>query len=900
MKRVFAAILAITISSGMALGQERKPNPKLERIIFVFKTHFDIGYTDLAERIVQKYSTSMILETLKTLDESNSMPPAERFRWTVPGWPMKEILDNRSGESKKVIDEAIREGRFVVHALPFTFETEAGTCEALVRGMQFSSKIARDHGLELPRDAKLTDVPSHSWFLPTLLKNAGVDFLQIGCNAASSSPKVPVLFWWEGPDGSRLMTLYWEAYYGTDIIPADDWPFKTWIAIIHTNDNVGPPPIGEVVKTLEAARKLAPRANLTIGRMSDFYDAIMKENPVLPVIKGDMPDTWIHGYMSMPREVKAAGMVKADAIGLEILGTQLGLWGAVLNDVTDKIKAIYEQGLLFDEHTFGLAMSHGASGYWCYGDEFRRLRSAGTFDKIELSWKEKGRHVLEAEILDKGTYSRKMDELAASVKAEGTRLVVYNPLPWSRTGWITLNHHSGELPKKMLRDLSTGRNVLISDEGNVITFMAEDVPPLGYKTYAAVADVGAVVGAEGSAAAGAEVVGLAEAEGNRIRLENEYLRVGIDRGSGQIVSLANKKSGREYVKAGTGYGMGEYLYERFGKENTSRYAKDYIKGGWDWAPAELGRINLGDDPYRSVTGSRPKVQLEKVGLSASVWLSFTATSGMPHDYSIRYRLVTGRPDLEVAWAISGKPADPWPEGGWLCFPLNIDNPRFMLGRTGGLSDPARDFVKGSNFDYCFVQEGLAVLDEHNSGIGLYSPDLPGISLERPGLWRYSRDFVPSKANVFFNLYNNQWSTNFTEWIEGSWNVRVYLWTIDDFDPERSLITPALERRHPLVAAVGGGQAGSLPATQPGLSLSEKGLLVAAFGPNPDGEGTLLRIWEKAGKSGKLVITLPGGSSFKRARPCNLRGVISRPPARVENRKIEVVYHPYQPLSFVLD
>ena len=61
------------------------------------------------------------------------------------------------------------------------------------------------------------------------------------------------------------MTLYWEAYYGTDIIPADDWPFKTWIAIIHTNDNIGAPPISEVQKTLEEARRLAPNAKLTIG-----------------------------------------------------------------------------------------------------------------------------------------------------------------------------------------------------------------------------------------------------------------------------------------------------------------------------------------------------------------------------------------------------------------------------------------------------------------------------------------------------------------------------------------------------------------------------------------------------------------------------------------------------------
>lgn len=888
MKKLLPIILISCLIPAVIFGQDRKPNPKLEQIIFVFKTHFDIGYTDLAERIVQKYSTSMINETLKTLDESKAMPVNEQFRWTIPGWPMKEILENRSGDSKRVIDDAIRDGRFVVHALPFTFETEAGTPEALTRSMQFSSKIARDHGLELPRDAKLTDVPSHSWFLPTLLKNAGVDFLQIGCNAASASPKVPVLFWWEGPDQSRLMTLYWEAYYGTDIIPADNWPFKTWIAIIHTNDNVGAPPIDEVMKTLETARKLAPNAKLTIGRMSDFYDAIMKEKPELPVIKGDMPDTWIHGYMSMPEEVKASGKVKADAISLEMLSTQLEIWGGTPNDATGKIRDLYEQNLLFDEHTFGLAMSHGASGYWCYGDEFRRLRSAGTFDKIELSWKEKGRHVLEAEIVDQGTFSRKMEELAAGVGAEGTKVVVYNSLPWKRTGLITMNQHSGWFNTQALKDTETGKIIPISNEGNVITFLAEDVPSLGYKTY---------LPAKAPAQPVKEEVSVTEQPD--LVMENAFIKITIDKSSGNISSLVNKKTGRDFVKKGTGYGMGEYLYERFGKENTDKYAKDYIKGGWDWAPAELGRINLSDDPYRSSTGSLPKIKIEKAGKSISVWLLYSKTDKMPHDYSIRYRLVAGIPNLEVNWSIDGKPADPWPEGGWLCFPLNIENPKFRLGRTGGISDPATDFVKGSNFDYCFVQEGLAILDNNNQGVGLYSPDVPAISLERPGLWKYSRDFIPARSNVFFNLYNNQWSTNFTEWIEGSWNASFFLWFIDDYDPEKSLITPALEKRHPMIATTGGGKGGTLPLISSGIELSAKGLLVTAFGPNPDGKGTILRIWEKTGKGGKVSVTLPAGSKFTAARHCNLRGVEIGPAIPVKTNKIELTYHPYQPLSLIL-
>jgi alpha-mannosidase len=104
------------------------------------------------------------------------------------------------------------------------------------------------------------------------------------------------------------------------------------------------------------------------------------------------------------------------------------------------------------------------------------------------------------------------------------------------------------------------------------------------------------------------------------------------------------------------------------------------------------------------------------------------------------------------------------------------------------------------------------------GFGKTSPDVPGISLERPGLWKYTPGFVPKKTNVFFNLYNNQWSTNFTEWIEGSWSARFYLWAFDSYDNEHSIITPSEEFRNPLVATYVSGQPGPLPLTGEGIKL----------------------------------------------------------------------------------
>ena len=187
---------------------EDADNSQVTDIVVVFKMHVDIGYTNWAEGVLQKYSGSMLDETLKSIELTSALPKNEQFVWTIPGWPLKYMLENCSEEKKLRLGKAIKEGRIVPHALPVTFETEASDLENLVRGLAVTSDINAAYGLPEARDAKLTDVPSHSRVLPTLLKNAGVDFLHLGCNPGSASPKVPKLFWWQGPDGSRLLTLY--------------------------------------------------------------------------------------------------------------------------------------------------------------------------------------------------------------------------------------------------------------------------------------------------------------------------------------------------------------------------------------------------------------------------------------------------------------------------------------------------------------------------------------------------------------------------------------------------------------------------------------------------------------------------------------------------------------------
>ena len=160
------------------------------------------------------------------------------------------------------------------------------------------------------------------------------------------------------------------------------------------------------------------------------------------------------------------------------------------------------------------------------------------------------------------------------------------------------------------------------------------------------------------------------------------------------------------------------------------------------------------------------------------------------------------------------------------------------------------------------------------------------------MWKYSFDYVAGKPTIFVNLYNNEWNTNFPEWQEGSWSSRVRIW------PTADLTVPAWEARVPLRAAVADGPGGKLPKTQAGVSLSRSGVLVTAFGQNPDGLGTLLRVWDQSGVSGQLAVTLPG--NFHTATPVNLRGAVLGEALPIHAGKLAFKLGAFAPASFRLE
>jgi hypothetical protein len=869
-------------------------NAGLENVVIVYKTHFDLGYTARTRDVVHHYRTEMTGRVLDAIEKNSHQPKDEQFIWTISGWPMKQILwEGQPPERRQKIEQAIRDGNLAVHAYPFTTHTETAELEDLVRGLNISSTINRQFGLPLSTSAKMSDVPGQSWIFPTLFAHAGIKFYHMGGPQVNKSLNLPPIFWWEGPDGSRVLTLYNNGY-GSSPLPPPNWPFKTWIYINMTGDNQGPPEPETVKKSIAFYTKRGIKAR--VGKMDDFTDMILKEDlSKLPVVRSDIPDPWIHGTMSMPEACKQAQNIRPIIGNLDELTTLEKCWGIFRPDISVTIAKAYEQSLLFSEHTWGLANQHYIKTP--YGKNWDDLWSRGLppqYELMEESWKDHADYIASVEGLVSDPYNDAVATLADNVNVEGGRIVVYNPLPWKRDGEVTLNSfHLDRGASLKPADGGPaipcfGEGPAIEDPYRVIRFTAHDIPPLGYRTY--------VVSNEKTGPDGL----VADAT-NKV-IESAFFKATLDARRGRIASLIDKRSGRELVDDTAPQGFGQYFYERFSRSNLVAWTDaslytEYVAHRFCFSAYDMPDDNI----YESALPENMRIAIKKTAVDVSAVITGTISSpGQPQKVFIRLTLPATLPvaDLEVGW---DKQPDSWPEAAWIALPFKISHPKFRIGRLGADLDPVTDMtVDNANYHNSWVNTGVAVYDEETgAGVGLCPQDTPLVSLGEPGEYKFEKRYEPKQPRVFLNLYNNHWRTNFRSWIGdgGRMTARVRLWSFDQFKSESALFSPAMETRVPLAAARTTARPGTLPPTQSGIVLSRKGVAVTAFGPNPDGAGVVLRVWEQSGVSGSLSILLP--NNLVMATPVNLRGEISGTPISLTAGTLTFNLHAYAPASFLL-
>jgi len=402
-------------------------------------------------------------------------------------------------------------------------------------------------------------------------------------------------------------------------------------------------------------------------------------------------------------------------------------------------------------------------------------------------------------------------------------------------------------------------------------------------------------------------------------IENEFYKITYDPAKGRVSSLIDKRTGREWADVTSQTGLGQYLNERFTYEQTLEYTTQYQQGravnsfgtDGDWPHPGMykpGMISAKEVPYRSAMPRNGSLKITDKTFCQIMTINYPPdTANFLPATMLTITLQNNMPFVDMEITIKSKEKDNWPQADWFCFPFKIAQPTFTVGRTLGVMNPVSDIMDGANRDLYAVGAGVSITDADGEGVVVCPVDHPLVSLDRPGIWKFSHDFVPQRPIVYINLFNNQWNTNFRYWYAGTWSSRVRIWTFGkNLSAANAFQVPSFEARTPLLVAIAQGKGGTLPESQSGIAVSRHGVEVTAFKTdylNNDKKNkgqTLLRVWEQAGDRGNLSIILPKGKTFLKATPVNLRNEVTGNPIQLTKNKFDFNLSSYAPASFILE
>ncbi len=378
--------------------------PPVERVLYVAKTHLDVGFTDLAATVRKRYLDDFFPRAVATAAELRAAGGPARFRWTTGSWILTEALQTVDRQRRATIERAIEQGDLCWHAMPFTLHTEFADRSLVEHGLSLSAELDRRFGRRTLA-AKMTDVPGHTRSLVPLLADAGVELLHIGVNPAAATPAVPDQFVWRA-GSAEISVMYQPGGYGdVQVIRGTG----VAVAVDVTGDNLGPRSAAEVTAAFDSLAARFPGAEVVAGTLDDVALAVRSARATLPVVTAELGDTWIHGVGSDP--VKVAGF--------RALARQRAGWirdGEVSAD-DPGLRAASTRLLLVAEHTWGLDQkSHWPDTTHWSASELAEVRDDEATRRFEASWQEQ-RSLLDeyVELLRASCHCSLADDAAAEL-----------------------------------------------------------------------------------------------------------------------------------------------------------------------------------------------------------------------------------------------------------------------------------------------------------------------------------------------------------------------------------------------------------------------------------------------------------------------------------------------------
>jgi len=438
----------------------------IKKVHLIFKTHLDVGFTNLAGKVIKTYMEEFIPGALSLSENLRQKNQKDRFVWTTGSWLIHEFLEKADLPMRKRMEKAIENGDFVWHGLPFTMHSELADPSLYDLGIQLSVGLDKRFGRKTI-SSKMTDVPGHTRGIVPILAKNGIEFLHIGVNPASMPPDVPPLFVWRAPDGSEVVVMYQKDYGSQMIIPGT----QTAVAINFTGDNHGPQKPEQIAKIYSDLRKQFPNAEVSASTFNAVATEISTIRKQLPVVTQELGDTWIHGVGSDPLKIsKFREISRLRNIWLKDKTLQFG-------DASDLAFGI--PLLMVAEHTWGLDVKTFLKDWDIYkSEDFKAARSKPNFKLMEESWNEKREYI-------NNSIAQLPNEKATEAKE---KLQSLKPVPVKKSGFTKISNPENEIDTRFFGvkiDKVTGGIIKFKDKETGFDWANEKNPLclFSYQTF---------------------------------------------------------------------------------------------------------------------------------------------------------------------------------------------------------------------------------------------------------------------------------------------------------------------------------------------------------------------------------------------------------------------------------
>ena len=351
------------------------PDLAVRRVLVMFKCHFDAGFGDTQAAMVHRYFAEFFPGAI-TLANHLRHSGHHRYVWTTGSWLLYEYLEQATADERARMEKAIANGDIAWHALPFTWQTELLDRSMISGSLGLSQALDRRFGRRTT-GAKMTDVPGHTRGLISPLVFHGVKFLDIGVNDASRVPQVPPVFLWKAPDGATLVVMYHAGYGGVVSVPGSDLA----IAMVVKDDDLGPHTEQEVKDTYSALEARFPNAQIVPTSLTEIADSVEPYRNTLPVVTGEIGDTWIHGVASDPLKLARYRELARLRQGWIEQGK------FAIGDATDV--ALLRSVLLEVEHTWGTDTKTWLDFDHYTPSDLASMLGTRNYRVVQFSWQEK-------------------------------------------------------------------------------------------------------------------------------------------------------------------------------------------------------------------------------------------------------------------------------------------------------------------------------------------------------------------------------------------------------------------------------------------------------------------------------------------------------------------------------